>query len=168
MKNRLSESILIELDRGNIMSDQNVVDICNSFSSRMNLNYKLEGNSAIYEDGTIIKFIVNDDSDIEYYFINTQGDASKPALVSDWSLLDTVTEEPMNESEDINTQFRGKAKEIAKEYATQIAIEKKKDPKRDLIDIATSVIYQLINNLSYNFDDETAYKMVNKDKLGGR
>ena len=164
MKKNLSESILTELDRSNIMSDQNVVDICNSFSSRNNLKYKIEGNSAVFEDGTTIKFILNDDSEIEYYFINSQGDASKTALVSDWSLLDLVTEEPMNESKDINTQFRGKAKEIAKEYATQIAIEKKRDPKRDLVDIATSVIYQLINNLSYNFDDENAYKMVNKDK----
>ena len=97
MKKTLSESILTELDRGNIMSDQNVVDICNSFSSRSNLKYKIEGNSAVYEDGTIIKFIVNDDGEIEYYFINNQGDASKTALVSDWSLLDLVTEEPMNE-----------------------------------------------------------------------
>lgn len=164
MRMNLSESILAELDISNIMSDQNVVDICNSFSSRTNLSYKLEGNSAIYEDGTIIKFIVNGNSEIEYYFINNQGDISRTALVSDWSLLDSVTEEPMNESEDINTQFRGKAKEIAKEYAIQIAIEKKRDPKRNIIDIATSVIYQLINNLSYNFDDENAYKMVNKDK----
>ena len=87
------------LDRGNIMSDQNVIDICNSFSSRRNhLKYKVEGNSAIYEDGTTIKFIVNDDSEIEYYFINNQGDASKSAPVYDWSILDLVTEEPINES----------------------------------------------------------------------
>ena len=86
------------LDRSNIMSDVNVVDICNTFSSRSHLKYKIEGNSAVYEDGTIIKFIVNDDSEIEYYFINSQGDASKSAAVYDWSLLDLVTEEPMNES----------------------------------------------------------------------
>ena len=86
------------LDRSNIMSDVNVVDICNTFSSRSHLKYKIEGNSAVYEDGTIIKFIVNDDSEIEYYFINSQGDASKSAPVYDWSLLDLVTEEPMNES----------------------------------------------------------------------
>ena len=87
------------LDRSNIMSDQDVVDICNSYSSRKNhLKYKIEGNSAVYEDGTTIKFIVNDDSEIEYYFINSQGDASKSAPVYDWSLLDLVTEEPMNES----------------------------------------------------------------------
>ena len=99
MKKNLSESILTELDRGNIMSDQNVIDICMSFSSRRNhLKYKIEGNSAVYEDGTIIKFIVNDNSEIEYYFINNQGDASKSAPVYDWSLLDLVTEEPMNES----------------------------------------------------------------------
>lgn len=98
MKKNLSESILTELDRNNIMSDQNVADICNSFSSRNNLKYKLDGNSAVYEDGTIIKFIVNDDSEIEYYFINNQGDASKSVPVYDWSLLDLVTEEPMNES----------------------------------------------------------------------
>ena len=87
------------LDRSSIMSDVNVVDICNSYSSRKNhLKYKIEGNSAVYEDGTTIKFIVNDDSEIEYYFINSQGDASKSAPVYDWSLLDLVTEEPMNES----------------------------------------------------------------------
>lgn len=87
------------LDRSNIMSDVNVVDICNTFSSRRNhLKYKVEGNSAVYEDGTVIKFIVNDDSEIEYYFINSQGDASKSAPVYDWSLLDLVTEEPINES----------------------------------------------------------------------
>lgn len=86
------------LDRSNIMSDVNVVDICNTFSSRSHLKYKIEGNSAVYEDGTIIKFIVNDDSEIEYYFINSQGDASKSAPVYDWSLLDLVTEEPINES----------------------------------------------------------------------
>ena len=87
------------LDRSNIMSDQDVVDICNSYSSRKNhLKYKIEGNSAVYEDGTTIKFIVNDDSEIEYYFINSQGDASKSAPVYDWSLLDLVTEEPINES----------------------------------------------------------------------
>lgn len=99
MKKNLSESILTELDRGNIMSDQNVIDICNSFSSRRNhLKYKVEGNSAVFEDGTTIKFIVNDDSEIEYYFINSQGDASKSAPVYSWSLLDLVTEEPINES----------------------------------------------------------------------
>lgn len=86
------------LDRSNIMSDVNVVDICNTFSSRSHLKYKIEGNSAVYEDGTIIKFIVNDDSEIEYYFINSQGDASKSAPVYDWSILDLVTEEPINES----------------------------------------------------------------------
>ena len=86
------------LDRSNIMSDVNVVDICNTFSSRSHLKYKIEGNSAVFEDGTTIKFIVNDDSEIEYYFINSQGDASKSAPVYDWSLLDLVTEEPINES----------------------------------------------------------------------
>ena len=86
------------LDRSNIMSDVNVVDICNTFSSRSHLKYKIEGNSAVYEDGTVIKFVVNDDSEIEYYFINSQGDASKSAPVYDWSLLDLVTEEPINES----------------------------------------------------------------------
>ena len=86
------------LDRSNIMSDVNVVDICNTFSSRSHLKYKIEGNSAVYEDGTVIKFIVNDDSEIEYYFINSQGDASTSAPVYDWSLLDLVTEEPINES----------------------------------------------------------------------
>lgn len=86
------------LDRSNIMSDVNVVDICNTFSSRSHLKYKIEGNSAVYKDGTIIKFIVNDDSEIEYYFINSQGDASKSAPVYDWSLLDLITEEPINES----------------------------------------------------------------------
>ena len=50
----LSESILLEIN--NLMSDVNVIDICNSFSSRKNhLKYKIEGNSAIYDDGTIIK-----------------------------------------------------------------------------------------------------------------
>lgn len=95
MKNltkNLSESILLEIN--NLMSDVNVIDICNSFSSRKNhLRYKIEGNSAIYEDGTIIKFILNDDNEIEYYFINSQGDASKTASVYDWSLLDLLTEE---------------------------------------------------------------------------
>lgn len=86
------------LDRSNIMSDVNVVDICNTFSSRSHLKYKIEGNSAVYEDGTVIKFVVNDGSEIEYYFINSQGDASKSAPVYDWSLLDLVTEEPINES----------------------------------------------------------------------
>ena len=87
----LSESILLEIN--NLMSDVNVIDICNSFSSRSHLKYKIEGNSAIYEDGTIIKFILNDDNEIEYYFINNQGDASKTASVYDWSLLDLLTEE---------------------------------------------------------------------------
>ena len=88
----LSESILLEIN--NLMSDVNVIDICNFFSSRNNhLRYKIEGNSAIYEDGTIIKFILNDDNEIEYYFINNQGDASKTASVYDWSLLDLLTEE---------------------------------------------------------------------------
>lgn len=94
MKNltkNLSESILLEIN--NLMSDVNVIDICNSFSSRSHLRYKIEGNSAIYEDGTIIKFILNDDNEIEYYFINSQGDASKTASVYDWSLLDLLTEE---------------------------------------------------------------------------
>lgn len=98
MKN-ISNNILNEIARDNIMSDQNVIDICNSFSSRKNhLKYKIEGNSAVYEDGTIIKFIINDDSEIEYYFINSQGDTSKSAPVHDWSLLDLVTEEHMNEA----------------------------------------------------------------------
>lgn len=157
---KLNESILCELNRQDIMSDQNVIDIINSFSSRKNhLKYKIEGNQAEFEDGTIIKFIVNDDSDIEYYFINSQGDASKAALVYDWSLLDTLTE-----SEDLNTDFRGKAQELAKEYANLIATEKEQEPDKDLVEIATSVIYQLINKLSYNFDDESANKMVSINK----
>ena len=94
------------LDRSNIMSDVNVVDICNTFSSRSHLKYKIEGNSAVYEDGTVIKFIVNDDSEIEYYFINSQGDASKSAPVYDWSLLDLITEEPINESDEFETNSR--------------------------------------------------------------
>ena len=97
MKN-VSSNILNEIARNDIMSDQNVIDICMSFSSKKNhLKYKIEGNSAVYEDGTIIKFIIND-GEIEYYFINNQGDASKSAPVYDWSLLDLVTEEPMNEA----------------------------------------------------------------------
>ena len=37
----LSESILLEIN--NLMSDVNVIDICNSFSSRSHLKYKIEG-----------------------------------------------------------------------------------------------------------------------------
>ena len=98
ISNLLEENEESTLDRSNIMSDVNVVDICNTFSSRSHLKYKIEGNSAVYEDGTVIKFVVNDDSEIEYYFINSQGDASKSAPVYDWSLLDLITEEPINES----------------------------------------------------------------------
>lgn len=99
MKINLSESILNELDRSNIMSDSDVKFIINSFSEKHNnIGYKIEGNEAIFDDGTIIKFVVNDDSEIEYYFINNQGDASKSVPVYDSSLLDLITEEPMNES----------------------------------------------------------------------
>lgn len=89
---KLYESILHELNRQDIMSNQDVIDIMNSYSSRQNLKYKIEGNQAEFEDGTIIKFVLNDDDEIEYYFINSQGDASKAALVYDWSLLDSLTE----------------------------------------------------------------------------
>lgn len=101
---KLYESILHELNRQDIMSDQNVTDIINSFSSRQNLNYKIEGNQAEFEDGTTIKFVLNDDDEIEYYFINSQGDASKAALVYDWSLLDDMTESNnLNESVDTSS-----------------------------------------------------------------
>ena len=92
MKN-LSESILHELNRQDIMSNQNVIDIINSYSSRKNhLKYKIKGNQAEFEDGTIIKFTLNGDDEIEYYTINSQGDTSKTALVHDFSLLDNLTE----------------------------------------------------------------------------
>ena len=92
MKN-LSESILYELNRQDIMSNQNVIDIINSYSSRKNhLKYKIKGNQAEFEDGTIIKFTLNGDDEIEYYIINSQGDTSKTALVHDFSLLDNLTE----------------------------------------------------------------------------
>ena len=92
MKN-LSESILHELNRRDIMSNQNVIDIINSYSSRKNhLKYKIKGNQAEFEDGTIIKFTLNGDDEIEYYTINSQGDTSKTALVHDFSLLDNLTE----------------------------------------------------------------------------
>lgn len=102
---KLYESILHELNRQDIMSDQNVVDIINSFSSRKNsLNYKIEGNQAVFENGTIIKFVLNDDDEIEYYFINSQGDASKAVLVYDWSLLDELTKSSnLNESVDTSS-----------------------------------------------------------------
>ena len=92
MKN-LSESILHELNRRDIMSNQNVIDIINSYSSRKNhLKYKIKGNQAEFEDGTIFKFTLNGDDEIEYYIINSQGDTSKTALVHDFSLLDNLTE----------------------------------------------------------------------------
>lgn len=98
---KLYESILHELNRQDIMSNQDVIDIMNSYSSRQNLKYKIEGNQAEFENGTIIKFVLNDDDEIEYYFINSQGDASKTALVYDWSLLDTLTESSnLNENVD--------------------------------------------------------------------
>lgn len=97
---RLTESILKELNRQDIMSDQNVIDIMNAFSSRQNLNYKVKGNQAEYEDGTIIKFTLNGDDEIEYYVINSQGDTSKTALVYDWSLLDDIAESALNENVD--------------------------------------------------------------------
>lgn len=101
---RLTESILHELNRQDIMSNQDVIDIMNSFSSRQGLNYKIEGNQAEFEDGTMIKFVLNDDDEIEYYFINSQGDASKTALVYDWSLLDKLTESSnLNESVDTSS-----------------------------------------------------------------
>ena len=92
MKN-LSESILYELNRQDIMSNQNVIDIINSYSSRKNhLKYKIKGNQAEFEDGTILKFTLNGDDEIEYHIINSQGDTSKTALVHDFSLLDNLTE----------------------------------------------------------------------------
>ena len=92
MKN-LSESILHELNRQDIMSNQSVIDIINFYSSRKNnLKYKIKGNQAEFEDGTIIKFTLNGDDEIEYYIINSQGDTSKTALVHDFSLLDNLTE----------------------------------------------------------------------------
>ena len=89
---KIYESILHELNRQDIMSNQDVIDIMNSYSNRQNLKYKIEGNQAEFEDGTIIKFVLNDDDEIEYYFVNSQGDSSKSALVYDWSLLDMLTE----------------------------------------------------------------------------
>ena len=90
---KLHESILHELNRQDIMSNQNVIDIINSYSSRKNhLKYKIKGNQAEFEDGTIIKFTLNGDDEIEYYIINSQGDTSKTALVHDFSLLDNLTE----------------------------------------------------------------------------
>lgn len=65
-----------------IMQDQNVIDIINSYSSRNNhLKYKVEGNSAIYEDGTEITFYLNDESEIEYT-IKKDGNTTKAKLAS--------------------------------------------------------------------------------------
>ena len=65
-----------------IMQDQNVVDIMNSYSSRNNhLKYKIEGNSAIYEDGTEITFYLNDNSEIEYT-IRKDNNTTEPKLAS--------------------------------------------------------------------------------------
>ena len=102
---KLTESILHELSKQDIMSNQDVIDVMNSYSSRQNhLKYKIEGNQAEFEDGTIIKFVLNDDSEIEYYFINSQGDTSRTAPVYDWSLLDDLTESSnLNESVDTSS-----------------------------------------------------------------
>ena len=65
-----------------IMNDQNVLDVLNSYSSRNNhLKYKVEGNSAIYEDGTVITFYLNDESEIEFT-ITKDGKTTKPRLAS--------------------------------------------------------------------------------------
>lgn len=69
---------LTEDDR--IMNNQDVIDVMNSYSSRNDhLKYKIEGNSAIYEDGTEIKFILNDESNIEYVIIK-DGKSTNPEL----------------------------------------------------------------------------------------
>ena len=82
------------LKENDLMKNQNVIDICASFSSRHNhLKYKIEGNSAIYEDGTIIKFILNDDNEIEYYIINNQGDMSNVYPIYNHKLLDLTESE---------------------------------------------------------------------------
>ena len=76
-ENRFGAS-LTEDDR--IMNNQDVIDVMNSYSSRNNhLKYKIEGNSAIYEDGTEIKFILNDESNIEYVIIK-DGKSTNPEL----------------------------------------------------------------------------------------
>ncbi len=79
--NTLEESEKLNED-DRIMQDQNVVDIMNSYSSRNNhLKYKIEGNSAIYEDGTEITFYLNDNSEIEYT-IRKDNNTTEPKLAS--------------------------------------------------------------------------------------
>lgn len=65
----------------------------------------------------------------------------------------------------INTKFRAKADKIANKYAEQICKEYLKynsdfEYSEELKKVARSVIYSLINNLSYGLDDSSAYKMV--------
>ena len=160
---------LKEFDRTNIMSDQNVVDICNSFSSRNNLRYKIDGNSAIFEDGTIIKFIVNDDSEIEYYFINNQGDASKSSSIYDWKLLDLITEEfKLNESVKVGPVYNVGSEEFVKSFNNiridevgitfeDIELFKRVDTSEEAPD---KVNYLLVADVRYDGDKSTSQSIV--------
>ena len=69
------------------------------------------------------------------------------------------------EDKDINTKFRAKADKIASKYAEQICKEYLKynsnfEYSEELKKVAKSIIYTLINDLSYGLDDSSAYKMV--------
>lgn len=83
-----------------------------------------------------------------------------------FSDLDAKRNEPEElEGKDINTKFRAKADDIANKYAELICKEYLKynrdfEYSEELKKVAKSVIYSLINNLSYGLDDNSAYKMV--------
>lgn len=53
----------------------------------------------------------------------------------------------------INEEDNSSIQQLAKECAVQIVLEHKRSPKRELVEIATKVISQLLNNIGYNISE---------------
>ncbi len=83
-----SEENLKEAD---IMDDSRVEDMCYAYSARTGQAYKVEGNEAVFPDGTVFKFALNADGNIKYYIIDKNGKSSSPALINDRGLIDKFT-----------------------------------------------------------------------------
>ena len=88
---KLYESFSKFLKEADIMDDSRIEDMCYAYSARTGQTYKVEGNEAIFPDGTIFKFVLNADGYIEYYIIDKNGKATRSALINDRGLIDKFT-----------------------------------------------------------------------------
>lgn len=103
---KLTESILSYLKESSLEdydidsdSKQAIIDVANSYSSSHNhMKYKYGTNmDIIFENGVRFKFILNDDSEYEYYVLDKEGKKVTDSTPVFYGLSDEAREFPKEE-----------------------------------------------------------------------